>query len=93
MINGKDKDKLLQRITREECAELTKLLCDIPSPTGSEREIGEFILDWYSRHGIKAIRQEIDPGRINAVGVVEGNGRGASVQINGHMDTSFTGTE
>jgi len=46
---------------------LTKQLCDIPSPTGSEREIGEFILGWYSRHGIKSIRQEIDPNRINAV--------------------------
>ena len=72
---------------------LTKQLCDIPSPTGSEREIGDFIFNWYARHGIKSIRQEIDPNRINAVGVIEGRGDGASVQINGHMDTSFTGTE
>ncbi len=93
MINEQDKKKILQGIGREECAELTKQLCDIPSPTGSERAIGEFILGWYARHGIKPIRQEIDPNRINAVGVIEGHGKGASVQINGHMDTSFTGTE
>ena len=93
MINENDKSKILHGITRDECAELTKQLCDIPSPTGSEREIGEFVLGWYSRQGIKPIRQEIDPNRINAVGVIEGRGKGASVQINGHMDTSFSGTE
>jgi len=93
MIKEKEKNDILQLITRDECAELTKQLCDIFSPTGSEREIGEFVLDWYRRNGIKPIRQEIDPNRINAVGVVEGSGKGASVQINGHMDTSFTGTE
>ncbi|HXG53157.1 MAG TPA: M20/M25/M40 family metallo-hydrolase [candidate division Zixibacteria bacterium] len=93
MTSDKVKEAILERITREECAELTKQLCDIPSPTGSEREIGEFILGWYSRHGIKPIRQEIDPNRVNAVGVVEGRGGGTVLQINGHMDTSYTGTE
>lgn len=93
MINEKDQEKILKGITKEECAELTKQLCDIPSPTGAEREIGEFILDWYARHGIKPIRQEIDPNRINAVGIVEGKGGGTLLQINGHMDTSYTGTE
>jgi acetylornithine deacetylase/succinyl-diaminopimelate desuccinylase-like protein len=93
MIDEKDRENILKGITRDECAALTKQLCDIPSPTGSEREIGEFILDWYSRQGIKPIRQEIDPNRINAVGIVEGKGTGTSLQINGHMDTSYTGTE
>jgi acetylornithine deacetylase/succinyl-diaminopimelate desuccinylase-like protein len=93
MISEKSRDKILCGITRDECAELTKQLCDISSPTGAERDIGEFILDWYSHHGIKPIRQEIDPNRINAVGVIEGNGAGTSLQINGHTDTSFTGTE
>jgi len=93
MINQNDNEKILKSISRDECAELTKQLCDIPSPTGSEREIGEFILNWYARHGIKPVRQEIDPNRINAVGVIAGRGKGTSLQINGHMDTSFTGTE
>jgi acetylornithine deacetylase/succinyl-diaminopimelate desuccinylase-like protein len=92
-MDTKDQEKILKGISRDECAELTKQLCDIFSPTGSEREIGEFILDWYARHSVKPVRQEIDPNRINAVGIVEGTGRGTSLQINGHMDTSFTGTE
>jgi acetylornithine deacetylase/succinyl-diaminopimelate desuccinylase-like protein len=93
MLSAKDQESLLARITREECGQLTKELCDIPSPTGAERELGEFILNWYERHEIKPIRQEIDANRINAVGVIDGAGKGASLQINGHMDTSFTGTE
>lgn len=93
MVNEKDREKVLSHITREEVAELTKQLVDIPSPTGAEREIGEFILDWFARHEIKPLRQEIDPNRINAVGVLEGSGNGISLMINGHMDTSFTGTD
>src|SRR5262245_57682500 len=93
MISQKDQTEVLQRIKREELAELTKDLVDIPSPTGSEKAIGEFILGWFARHGIKSVRQEISPERVNAVGVIPGSGNGVSLMINGHMDTSYTGTE
>lgn len=87
------KEQILKQITRDELAQLTKDLVDISSPTGHEREIGEFILDWFKGEGIKTFRQELAPNRINAIGIVEGTGGGASLMINGHMDTSFTGTE
>ena len=84
---------VLKRIDRDELAQLTKELVDIPSPTGAERAIGEFILHWFSRNGIKSVGQEISPERINAVGIIEGKDNGVSLTINGHMDTSYTGTE
>jgi acetylornithine deacetylase/succinyl-diaminopimelate desuccinylase-like protein len=93
MANTVDRTDVIKRINREELAELTKSLVDIPSPTGSEKAIGEFILDWFTRHGIKAVRQEINPERVNAVGVIEGRANGVSLMINGHMDTSYTGTD
>ena len=93
MVSDKDKKNVIDRIQRDELAQLTKELVDIPSPTGSEKAIGEFILGWYSRHGIKPVRQEIDPNRVNAVGIVKGRGDGVSLMINGHMDTSYTGTD
>ena len=62
-------------------------------PGMTEKAIGEFILDWFARHDIKTVRQEISPERLNAVGIVEGKSNGASLTINGHMDTSYTGTE
>jgi acetylornithine deacetylase/succinyl-diaminopimelate desuccinylase-like protein len=93
MANTIERTDVIKRINRDELAELTKSLVDIPSPTGSEKAIGEFILDWFARHGIKAVRQEINPERVNAVGVIEGRANGVSLMINGHMDTSYTGTE
>jgi len=92
-MDAKTKNAILEHINAQELAELTRDLVDILSPTGAEKEIGEFILEWYARNGIKPIRQEIDPNRVNAVGVLQGSGGGTSLMINGHMDTSFTGTE
>ena len=93
MIDPKDKDNVVKRINRDELAQLTKDLVDISSPTGSEKAIGEFILDWYARNNLRPVRQEIDPNRVNAVGILEGKSNGVSLMINGHMDTSYTGTE
>jgi len=93
MAEQKIIDDVLKRINRDEVAQLTKELVDIPSPTGSERAIGEFIIGWFQRHGIRTVRQEISPERVNAVGIVEGKSNGVSLTINGHMDTSYTGTE
>jgi acetylornithine deacetylase/succinyl-diaminopimelate desuccinylase-like protein len=93
MASQQERTEVLKHIQREELGELTKDLVDIPSPTGSEKAIGEFILAWFEHHGIKAVRQVISSERVNAVGIVEGKSNGVSLTINGHMDTSYTGTE
>ena len=93
MIEEQDRANVIKRINREELAELTKQLVDISSPTGSEKAIGEFILAWYARHNLKPVRQELGPDRVNAIGILEGRANGVSLTINGHMDTSYTGTE
>ncbi len=93
MTRDGDRQRVVDGIRRDELAELTRLLVDIPSPTGQEREIGEFILSWYAEHGLETVRQELDADRINAVGFLRGSGSGRSLMINGHMDTSFTGTD
>ncbi len=93
MIQEQDRANVIKRINREELAELTKQLVDISSPTGSEKAIGEFILAWHARHNLKPVRQELGPDRVNAIGILEGRANGVSLTINGHMDTSYTGTE
>ena len=84
--------KVLAEIDRDELAQLGCDLTSIPSPTGQEKAIGEFILNWYEANGIKAVRQDVEFDRPNAVGIVKGNGTGLSLGFNGHTDTSFTGT-
>jgi acetylornithine deacetylase/succinyl-diaminopimelate desuccinylase-like protein len=54
--------------------------------------MADFILDWFARNGLKAVRQDVEEGRPNAVGVLKGDGSGLSLGFNGHTDTSFTGT-
>jgi len=93
MIQEQDRANVIKRINREELAELTKQLVDISSPTGSEKAIGEFILAWHVRHNLKPVRQELGPDRVNAIGILEGRANGVALTINGHMDTSYTGTE
>jgi acetylornithine deacetylase len=83
---------VLAAIDRDELAQLGCDLVNHPSPTGQEAAVADFILEWYRANGIKPIRQEVEAGRPNAVGIVKGSGGGLSVQFNGHMDTSFTGT-
>lgn len=81
------------QIDRSELAQLGADLTSIPSPTGQEKAIAEFILSWFEANGIKAVRQDVEVDRPNAVGIVKGDGTGLSLGFNGHTDTSFTGTE
>jgi acetylornithine deacetylase len=84
--------KVLAEINRDELAQLGCDLTRIPSPTGREKAIAEFILQWFEANGIKTVRQDVEVDRPNAVGIVKGDGTGLSLGFNGHMDTSFTGT-
>jgi acetylornithine deacetylase/succinyl-diaminopimelate desuccinylase-like protein len=84
--------KILAHIDRDELAQLGCDLTSIPSPTGQEKAIAEFILSWFDANGLKAVRQEVEVDRPNAVGILKGDGSGLSLGFNGHMDTSFTGT-
>ena len=85
--------KVLAHIDRDELAQLGCDLVNIPSPTGQEKAVAEFILNWYKANGLKAVRQEVEVDRPNAVGILKGDGTGLSLGFNGHMDTSFTGTD
>ncbi|HKA33192.1 MAG TPA: M20/M25/M40 family metallo-hydrolase [Candidatus Binatia bacterium] len=84
--------KVLAQIDRDELARLGCDLVNLPSPTGQEKAVAEFILDWFKANGLKAVRQDVEVDRPNAVGLLKGDGTGLSLGFNGHMDTSFTGT-
>ena len=91
-LNKELAQKVLAQIDRDELARLGCDLVNLPSPTGQEKAVAEFILDWFKANGLKAVRQDVEVDRPNAVGVLKGDGTGLSLGFNGHMDTSFTGT-
>jgi putative aminopeptidase FrvX len=56
-------NKILIGIDRNELAQLGCELTSIPSPTGKEKAIAEFILAWFAT---KAVRQDVEVDRPNA---------------------------
>ena len=43
------------------------------------------------RHGLAITWQEVEDGRPNVIGTLEGAGGGPTLMFNGHMDTSYSG--
>jgi hypothetical protein len=53
-IDGLAAKEVLAHIDRDELAQLGCDLTSIPSPTGHEKAIAEFILAWFEANGLKA---------------------------------------
>ncbi len=68
-------------------------LVNCPSPTGAEGEVAEVYAAELRALGLRAELQEVEPHRPNAVGRWRGRGGGRAVLLDGHLDTSFGGTE
>jgi acetylornithine deacetylase len=85
--------ELVSRVDRGRLVETASDLVDIPSPTGYEQGMGEYLRDLFEELGLHVTWQEVEEGRPNVVGVVRGTGGGRSLMFNGHMDTSYSGRE
>jgi acetylornithine deacetylase len=62
---------------------LTRKLVDIPSVTGEERAVGEYLHDLLQQDGWRCRRQEVTPDRFNLVATAGD----ASVLLTTHLDT------
>ena len=80
----------IAKISEERVVNLTRSLVDIPSATGEERRVAEFLVGYMKEIGLEAKLQEIVEGRANAIGVLKGTGGGPTLMFNGHLDTSGT---
>src|ERR1041385_6200704 len=89
--------KLVERIVaevREE--EIVGMCCDvinIPSPTGEEFLMAQYMQGALQAIGLEVTWQEVEDGRANVVGRWTGTGGGKNLMFNGHMYTSNTGRE
>jgi acetylornithine deacetylase len=90
-------DDLRERvIAHVDSDRLVKTACsfvDVSSPTGSEQGMAELMRDTLASMGLDVTWQEVEDGRPNVVGRLEGAGGGPSLMFNGHMDTSYSGRE
>ena len=74
-------------IPEDELIQLALDLCNIDSPPGKEGPVGEFVLGWLTRNGIRARKIGMFPDRFNVLGTIPGTGDGYSLIFNSHMDT------
>ncbi|HKZ50644.1 MAG TPA: M20/M25/M40 family metallo-hydrolase [Dehalococcoidia bacterium] len=85
--------EIMERIDKEELAELALEMGNILSPAGFEGAAGEYVADWFRSHGFETVKQEVVPGRYNVIGALRGQGRGRSLIYNAHLDTAYGAPE
>jgi acetylornithine deacetylase/succinyl-diaminopimelate desuccinylase-like protein len=85
--------ELVSRVDRGRLVATASDLVDIPSPTGGEQAVAEYLRELLDELGLQVTWQEVEEGRPNVVGVLRGTGGGRSLMFNGHMDTSYSGRE
>jgi acetylornithine deacetylase/succinyl-diaminopimelate desuccinylase-like protein len=86
-------ERILAEIKEEEIVAMSSDVINIPSPTGEELRMAEYMRDVLERLGLNVTWQEVEEGRANVVGRWTGSGGGKNLMFNGHMDTSNTGRE
>jgi len=87
-VSQEIKDKVLANIREEDLIALSQKLIAIPSETGNEKAVSDFMVS-YMRDvlGMEAKGLAGVPDRPNAVGILKGVGGGPTVQYSGHLDT------
>ena len=58
------------------------------SGTPGEGELARFMVEPCRGSGSRRLLQEVEPGRLNAIGRWRGTGGGRSLLFNGHLDTN-----
>lgn len=86
-------EAILAHVNEEQIVSMSCEVINIPSPTGEEAEMARYMRKALEELGMAVSWQEVEEGRANVVGLLEGGGGGKSLMFNGHMDTSYTGRE
>ena len=87
------RERVISQVSEERLVETAGSFVNVSSPTGSEQEMAELMRDTLESMGLAVTWQEVEEGRPNVVGRLEGVGGGPSLMFNGHMDTSYSGRE
>ena len=86
-------EKILAQVKEDEIVAMSRDVINIPSPTGEELQMAEYMQNALQELGLHVTWQEVEEGRANVVARWIGRGGGRNLMFNGHMDTSNTGRE
>jgi acetylornithine deacetylase len=90
-MNEIEVGKNVPPVAAEDVVNLLCELINIPSLTGREQQVAEFLVDYMRKLGLESRLQEVEPGRCNAIGMLRGSGVGPTLVFNGHLDTTTSG--
>jgi acetylornithine deacetylase len=85
--------RIAAEVREDEIVAMASDVINIPSPTGEELHMAEYMQSALRQLGLNVTWQEVEDGRANVVGRWTGSGGGKNLMFNGHMDTSNTGRE
>ncbi len=85
--------RIIAEVREDEIVAMASDVVNIPSPTGEELYMAEYMQSALRQLGLNVTWQEVEEGRANVVGRWTGSGGGKNLMFNGHMDTSNTGRE
>ena len=85
--------KAASHITAENVRDVLMDLVNIPSATGNEIGVAQYLVARMRKSGMETDLPLVDAGRPNAVGHLRGRGDGLNLLFTGHMDTSDSGDE
>jgi acetylornithine deacetylase/succinyl-diaminopimelate desuccinylase-like protein len=77
---------VLEQVDRNRIIEMTCALANIVSITGEEEEVARYLGGEFASLGMEVEYQYVEDGRPNVIGRLKGNGGGATLMFNGHMD-------
>lgn len=86
-------EKIVSQVKEDEIVAMSCDVINIPSPTGFELQMAEYMQGRLKQLGLNVTWQEVEDSRANVVGRWNGVGGGKNLMFNGHMDTSNTGQE
>jgi acetylornithine deacetylase len=92
-LDAKLIDRILAEVREDEIVAMCSDVINIPSPTGAELQMAQYMHAALQRIGLDVTWQEVEESRANVVGRWKGTGGGKNLMFNGHMDTSNTGLE
>jgi acetylornithine deacetylase len=92
-LDSKLAARILAEVREEEIVAMSCDVINIPSPTGEELQMAEYMRAALAQLGLHVTWQEVEDRRANVVGRWIGTGGGKNLMFNGHMDTSNTGRE
>ncbi len=76
----------VEKVSREDIIEVSKQLVSIPSVSGNEYEIMQFVKRWLDQRGIAYVETANDLKRPNIIATVGNPGEGPLIAMNGHLD-------